>query len=143
MEKRSFFKKRRTIMENMEMNKSFDYLKFAIYGTDDEKVVKEKDEGLKTLYLGIQYSEDSKYELAHKWLNKASEFFKNHKDELGESFAYFYLAELYENDGQLKKAYEYYENAHKLLEKNNNKMHFSTEKKLITLKMDIKSREDL
>jgi len=133
----SFFKGFESLFSNFAKNEMFDYLKFAMYGTDDKNVVRQKDEALQALFNGIEEMNKKNYEAAQGWIKNSIGLYDETHDTLRKAFSEFFMGEMYETMKNFTKAMEYYEKAHEVFKTKASMMALNVEKKIDTLKKEL------
>ncbi len=128
-----FFKGLNNIVENISNNEMFNYLKFAIYGTDNKEEVEKQEKALNMMLMGIESMNKKNYEKAKSSIKKSIDMYSESKDKLRKAFSQFFMAQVYEATENLQKAIDYYQEAYEIFNEKRNMMALNVEKKIKTL----------
>lgn len=117
-------------MNSNSLNSIPDYLKSAIYGSDDPDVIAQKEKALRDLHGGMNASEKGEQKTALKMIESAVNIFTETKDELLQAFSLFFMAEIYYQSDILDEAKNIFQKSHQIFLEKDNRMFLSTGQKI-------------
>lgn len=130
------------VVSDFYQNQVMGYLKFALYGTDDKKVVEEKELALKELMAGIQEMGKKNFETAQGFMSKALNIFTSNKDDLHTAFSEFFLGEVSRMKEDFATAQERYQKALDIFSSQKNRMASEVEEKIKEVKASAKAKKE-
>jgi len=122
------------MVSDFYQNQMLDYLKFVLYGTEDRKLVEEKEQALRDLMLGMHEISRKNFETATGFMNRALNLFSSKKDDLHTAFSEFFLGEIYRMKEDFSKAQTYYQKAFDIFSAKKNRMADEVEEKIKEMK---------
>ncbi len=115
---------------SLYQNNVLGYLKFMLFGSEDKKVIEEREGALKKLLDGVSELGKKNLNRAKKFLENSVATFKKSNDEFHSAFGDFFMGELYKLKEDFEKALFFYQKAYYVLSEKKNLMALEIEKKI-------------
>lgn len=124
------------------MNKLPEYIKPAVYGSEDKNVIALKEKALRDLFAGYRLLDQRKTEEALGFIMEALYIFEETEDLLLQAFTNFFLGEIYQQQRELNTALDYFKKAYQIFDEKKNLMFISTGQKIKEIEADLSGKRE-